>query len=327
MKAVLIAIGVFTFWSEVAAAAPVINILYDPNAGFSALDQSVIQNAIQFYTAGMTSNFSVTIAFSSQSSGGGTSEFLLDSESYNAYYNALAANSSGDATDGSAVASLGGGSHLNNPVTGSPDVTLSTTLASALGLSAQSSSSFSNCGALIANACIALSQAALNASGAPLAGLNAIVQHEVDEVLGTFSALPNGGGSVPSDPAVADLYRYSAPGVRSFALNTSTTVPCSGAPTAYLSVNGGATNLNDYNNCNNGGDYGDWIGTSGAQVQDAFGPDTQAAALTLSSPEVTLLDAVGYNFTAQTAVPEPQTIAAVLGGLALLGALRLRFQK
>jgi hypothetical protein len=57
-----------------------------------------------------------------------------------------------------------------------------------------------------------------------------------------------------------------------------------------------STNLANYNNCNNGGDYGDWIGTDGLLVPDPFGPDTQAAALTLSSPETKVLDAVGYNF-------------------------------
>lgn len=66
--------------------------------------------------------------------------------------------------------------------------------------------------------------------------------------------------------------------VRSFSYNSSTDVPCTGSPTAYFSINGGATNLNQYNNCNNGEDYGDWIYIDGKQVQDAFGPDDQAAS-------------------------------------------------
>jgi hypothetical protein len=104
-------------------------------------------------------------------------------------------------------------------------------------------------------------------------------------------------------------------------LNTSTDVPCTGTPTAYLSIDSGGTDLDDYNNCNNGGDYGDWIGTSGLQVQDAFGPDSQAASLTLSSPEVTLLDAVGYNFS--SSVPEPSSVLLLLGGLAAIGGIQL----
>ena len=129
--------------------------------------------------------------------------------------------------------------------------------------------------------------------------------------------------SLPTDPLAADLYRYSASGVRSFALNTSTAVPCTGSPTAYFSIDGGVTNLNSYNNCNNGGDYGDWIGVDGLQVQDAFGPDTQAASLNISSPEVKLLDAVGFN-VGTSATPEPSTVTLLLMGLALFPVVRSR---
>jgi hypothetical protein len=307
-----------------ATAAPIFNILYDPAAGFSAADQTTIQNAVNFYAANMTGNFTVTIAFGSQAGGGGSSQWSTETAAYSDYYNALLANSSGDATDTTAIASLGAPS-VNNPVTGSPNIVLTTTLASLLGLGVQSSSPFASCGGLTADACITLSQGALNVSGTPLAGLGGIVQHEVDEVLGTASNLPNGGGSVPADPLAADLFRYGSPNVRSFAINTSTGVPCTGSPTAYFSIDGGATNLNSYNNCNNGGDYGDWIGTDGLQVQDAFGPDTQAASLSLSSPETTLLDAIGYNFTTSvSAVPEPASIGLVLAGLLLLPLVRKR---
>jgi len=308
----------------VSNAAPIFNILYDPNATFSLADKAVIQNAVDFYTSNMTGNFTVTIAFGSQAGGGGGSQWFTATSTYSAFYNALLANSSGNATDTSAIGSLGGGPHTINPVTGSGNMVMTTTLASLLGLDSQVSGTFASCGGLAANACVTLSQAALNAGGSPLAGLNGIVQHEVNEVLGTASNLPNGGGALPDDPLAADLYRYSALGVRSFAFNVSTDVPCSGSPTAYLSVDGGATNLNSYNNCNNGGDYGDWIGTDGLQVQDAFGPDSQAASMNLSAPEVVLLDSVGYNFGAAAAVPEPSTMVLMLGGLAMIPLLRKR---
>ena len=311
-----------------ATASPIINIVYDPGAGFSAADQAAIQNAINFYTSNITSTFTVTIAFGSQAGGGGSSQWFTDTVTYNNYYNALVANSSGNATDISAIASLGGGPHTSNPVTGSSNVVMTATLAATLGLGSQFSTTFAQCGGLTANACVTISQAALNVSGSPLAGLGGIVQHEVDEVLGTASNLPNGGGSVPTDPLAADLYRYFAPGARSFALNTSTNVPCTGSPTAYFSIDGGATNLNNYNNCNNGGDYGDWIGTAGLQVQDAFGPDSQAASLSISSPEATLLDATGYNFGAATStVPEPSSVALVLAGLAFVPVVRKRLRR
>ncbi|HEX5230510.1 MAG TPA: NF038122 family metalloprotease [Bryobacteraceae bacterium] len=312
-----------------AHASPVFNVLFSPSAGFTAADESQIQNAINFYAADMTNNFTVTIAFGSQAGGGGSSLWFGDIVSYNDYYSALVANSSGGATDTSAIASLGGGTHTNNPVTGSSEVTMTSTLASNLGLGGQVSSSFAACGGLSANACVVLGTDFLTGGpgGTPSAGLFGTVQHEVDEALGTASALPNGGGSLPADPSVADLYRYTAPGTRSFALNTSTDVPCTGSPTAYLSVDGGTTNLNPYNNCNNGGDYGDWNFSDGLQVQDAFGPTDAPSSLSLGSPEVALLDAVGYNFTTPTATPEPRTLLVLVLFAGILVAAHQRHRR
>jgi hypothetical protein len=312
-----------------AFANPVITAEYDPGAGFTAADMAVIQSALNFYENNVADNFSLTIAFGASPGGGGSSVWSTDTVNYSDYYSALVGHSSGNATDTSAIASLGGGPQINNPVTGSAEIDLTTTLAALLGLGSQSSSSFAGCGGLTANACIAIGTDVLfgGPGGTPNGGLGGVIQHETDEVLGTASALPNGGGSVPTNPLAADLYRYSAPGTRGFALNTSTDVPCTGSPTAYLSVNGGTTNLNDYNNCNNGGDYGDWIGTDGLQVQDAFGPDDVAASLSPTSPEMTLLDAVGYNLTTTTAVPEPSTGLLMLGFLAMLPVAKIGLRR
>ena len=323
-------LGLMVFLSAIPAYAnPVITAEFDPGAGFTAADMAAIQSALSFYEDNMSDNLTLTIAFGATAGGGGSSLWSTDTVNYSDYYNALVTHSSGNATDTSAVASLGGGAHINNPVTGSSEIDLTTTLAALLGLGSQSSSSFAGCGGLTANACIAIGTDVLfgGPGGSPNGGLGGVIQHETDEVLGTASALPNGGGVIPTNPLAADLYRYSAPGTRGFALNPSTDVPCTGSPTAYLSVNGGATNLNNYNNCNNGGDYGDWIGTDGLQVQDAFGPDDVPASLSVTSPEMTLLDAVGYNLTTTTAVPEPSTILLIIGGLAILPLLRSRSRR
>jgi hypothetical protein len=278
---------------------------------------ATIQSALDFYRNNLTDNFTVTVAFGSQAGGGGASSWFPDLASYNAYYDARLARAV-SLTDTTAIASLGGGPHTNNPVTGSAEVALTETLAAVLGLGFQSTSPFAACGGLVANACITIGTDVLfgGPGGTPQASLFGTTQHEFDEVLGTASNLPNGGGPFPADPFVTDLFRYSSPSVRSFAMNPATTVPCTGTPTAYLSIDGGITNLNNYNNCDNGGDYGDWIGTDGLQVQDAFGPDNVAAApLSHTSPEVTLLDATGYNFvTTSGAAPEPSAIILVLAG-------------
>lgn len=306
-----------------AAASPIFTVLYDPTVSFSAADQAQIQAAINFYTSNITSTFDVTIAFGGQAGGGASTSSFSDSVTYSAYYNALVSNSSGNGTDTTAIASLGGAS-ATNPVTGSSNVSVKPTLEAALGIGSQISAPFSGCDNLTANACILVGTDVLNASGAPMGSLMGTVEHEIDEVLGTSSALSGGGGTLPTDPSAADLFRYSASGIRSFAYNSSTAAPCTGSPTAYLSINAGTTNLNQYNNCNNGGDYGDWIYTDGLQVQDAFGPDNVASSLHLNSPEVTLLDAVGYNFVTTSAVPEPSSFLLLPMGLAAILAVRRR---
>jgi len=313
------------FGAGIAAANPIINVSYDPGVGFTVGDKTAIQDAIDFYTSNITNNFTLNVVFGSQAGGGATSIKFAGSLSYNDYYNALVTDSSGDATDVSALASLGGSPLVvDNPVTGSSQVNVTTTLGNVLGLESNASTVWSQCGGLSGNACIDLGLDDLNLGGSPVAGLMGIVQHEFNEVLGTSSALPNSGGTQPTDPSAADLFRYTSSGVRGFSQNTSTSFPCSGTPTAYLSVDGGITNLDNYNNCNNGGDYGDWYCDDGSQVQCFAGPGTVAASMILGSPEVQLLDAVGYNFATPTATPEPASVALMMIGLAAIPVLRRR---
>ena len=286
-------------------------------------DQATINNALAFYNTNITSTFSAVIDFSTQTAGGASSiKGVYNNLSYLNYYTALAANSgaTGDASQVSAVASLP--NTTNNPVTGTSGVQMVTTLASLYeGFTQDTTSNFSACGALLGTACITIGLGELGQ-----AALFGVVQHEVNEVLGTSSALRASGA--PVNPSVGDLFRYGGIGVRSYAVNADTSYPCSGA-TAYFSIDGGTTNLNNYNNCNNGGDYGDWGNGRGAavQVQDAFGSPGDVSALTLSSSEVTLLKAIGYNFVSNSnsiAVPEPASMSILLVSLIGLGRARRR---
>jgi PEP-CTERM motif len=149
-------------------------------------------------------------------------------------------------------------------------------------------------------------------------GLQAVANHEIDEALGiggTGSTL--GGSSLDGPVGDLDLYRYSAPGVRSYS-NVQTTSPLS-----YFSINGGATVLS-YFNQTQGADYGDWLSNpipSGysPQVQDAFGePGTNPA---LGPNEITAFNAIGYDVIAHTApVPEP-TSMVLFGSVVLLAGI------
>jgi hypothetical protein len=140
--------------------------------------------------------------------------------------------------------------------------------------------------------------------------MQSVIEHEVDEVLGTVSGAD---GELGGNPTVADLFRYSAPGTRTF------TVP----GTAYLSVNGGTTNLAGYNNVTNcnisAGDCGDFDSLV-LRVQNAFGTPGVSPDVTLGSPEERLLDVVGY--TLASPAPEPGTLSLFGLSLGLLAGVK-----
>jgi hypothetical protein len=107
-------------------------------------------------------------------------------------------------------------------------------------------------------------------------------EHEIDEVLGLGSSIPG------ADPQPQDLFSWSAPGTRN---RTST-------GSRYFSINGGATNIVDFNQ-NPGGDFGDWLSGPCPQanpyVQNAFGCANQVSDVNANSPEGINLDVIGYD--------------------------------
>jgi hypothetical protein len=158
-----------------------------------------------------------------------------------------------------------------------------------------------------------------------------IVEHETDEILGTVSCIDGDDldgcnpamGSTPqgTDASPADLFRYAAPGVRTF-LNAS-----AGTTNAYFSIDGGVTDIADYNNSPSGGDYGDWLSIGPYLVQDAeaspqvdldISTDVGVNSNHYPRPEVAVLDAVGFNL----ATPEPGTFGLL--GVSLVLLMRAR---
>ncbi len=85
-------------------------------------------------------------------------------------------------------------------------------------------------------------------------GLQAVANHEIDEVLGTGGAGSTIGGTGFFAAGVGDLdlYRYTAAGVRSYSTTQTT------SPYSYFSINGGTTVLS-YFNQTSGADYADWL--------------------------------------------------------------------
>ena len=112
-----------------------------------------------------------------------------------------------------------------------------------------------------------------------------VVLHEIDEVLGL-------GSSLPSEPQSTifpeDLFRYDQSGARTFTTSSSAL--------AFFSIND-KTPLAQFDNQNDGGDFGDWQSNplpSGVspEVQDAFATPLSNPALGV---ELTALDVIGYD--------------------------------
>jgi len=117
--------------------------------------------------------------------------------------------------------------------------------------------------------------------------LTSVAMHEIDEVLGSASALTGfaNGTTAPTTPAPEDLFRFNYSGARRF--NTSAT------ESTFFSLDG-VNRLVRFNQ-DDRGDYSDWWSPGGhiPRVQDAFG--TQGADPTMNV-EWTMLDAIGWSY-------------------------------
>jgi hypothetical protein len=128
-------------------------------------------------------------------------------------------------------------------------------------------------------------------------------EHEVDEAIGLGSRL----GGKGSDVRPQDLFSWSSPGHRSI----------SRSGTRYFSINGGVTNIVNFNQDSHG-DFGDWLSGGCPQthpyVQNAFGCTGQDSDISATSPEGINLDVIGYDLTQATNLSNISTRSFVQTG-------------
>lgn len=282
--------------------------------------ESQINSAISAIDSYIANPITVDITFEGVNYGLGSNSLSSGANiSYSTYRAALTNNQTLSAADTSALATLPTSFPVpgDSPANPNAQVGLAGPLARALGIAFNGTiggTIYANLGSMM------LPQYSVT-QNASRYSMQYVVAHEIDEILGiggdgsSLNEIYYGYSGTLTNAEVGplDLFRYSADGVRSFA--TASTA------TAYFSIDGGKTNLVNFNQ-NSNGDYGDWTGTS--QVQNWSG--TQGRVLYLGANEMTALDVVGWNLTplgtaleTGQPVPEPATMAILLcGGLPLL---------
>ena len=134
-------------------------------------------------------------------------------------------------------------------------------------------------------------------TAAPSAGqfyLIGTIEHEITEVMGRQSLI----NYQPNLYGLMDLYRYSAPGVRSVA-------PGGSGSTAYFSIDNGTTNLATWNNNPGNGDLGDWYPSGpAAGGRDANNDYSSSGVInTFSATDITNMQAIGWTVASGAAAP------------------------
>jgi hypothetical protein len=301
---VIAACGIAASVSAQFTIVPIFGSTITSDTANTAAIENSINTDIATIDSYIANNVTVNITFQETSSGLGSSSTSLYAPTYGQYYTALQNNQTHSAYDTIAIASLP--NQAANPVNGDASIATVGPLLRALGFNASPGGGNPDTTISLNTSIMNLSRS--GAQNPSFYDLQAVAQHEIDEALGIGGTGSQLGGGTTGPVGPLDLFRYSAPGVRSYAQGTSI------AP--YFSINGGAASLRPFNQAGNASDYADWAGTANPHVQDAFG--TAGSQPNLDGIELEALDIVGYNLTPAGTALELSAVPETGGSLALM---------
>jgi hypothetical protein len=287
-----------------ARAGLIINPIFDPS--MNAQQQAAVNYVIGEYEHLYTNNITLNINFSMGQTGLGESEsYFEDGFTYAQVKAALTAEALANPTDTikqAAVASLPG----TNPAP-SNNFAVTTAQAKALGLD---ESYHGLDGYVIFSNAVSYTYDPNNRGVAGEYDFLGVAEHEISEVMGRDALLGYdfGDGNGPSYEE-NDLFRFTAPGVRSFAYD----VP--NYPGVYLSVDNGVTDTVNF--WSQSLDNDDYRGDNPADPYNQYAGEGQAHALTYA--DTVNMDELGYNL----ATPEPASLTLLATGCFAFGGLRV----
>jgi hypothetical protein len=323
-----------------AHANLVINPIFDASITGQGANGIAIENtinqAIDFFETTYKNPITVSIEFYANTTGLGESQVgFVYTPSYSSFFNDL----NTEQANALALAGLisSGGNGPDNPVNGAANIDVKSANLRAVGVSGAAplcnvvssgvASDPLTCsgtagGAGAVDGLIGLNTGITfppNPQSGSTFSLLSTAEHEIDEVLGLGSSLPNCDSAAKTPctstsaslPAPEDLFRYTA--THTFASLSDT---CASLTPAYFSYSG-ATDIVNFNTACNGGDWGDWTGTTTVQ-NFTGGPNVTDP---YSAFETDAMSAIGFQLTA----PEPGTIGLLgVSLVALAFGTRLR---